>query len=68
MNPHFQNRVFPYAPCAEQQPGCNAMARPVVIVGAGMAFLAVGAAAGQITPARRLSAISDAHAISAPGA
>jgi 3-(3-hydroxy-phenyl)propionate hydroxylase len=40
MNPHFQNRVFPYAPCAEQEPGCNATARPVVIVGAGPVGLA----------------------------
>lgn len=40
MNPDFQNRVFTYAPCAEQQPGCVAEARPVVIVGAGPVGLA----------------------------
>ena len=40
MNPDFQNRVFTYAPCAEQQPGCTAGARPVVIVGAGPVGLA----------------------------
>ncbi|CAJ0741423.1 FAD-dependent oxidoreductase [Ralstonia mannitolilytica] len=40
MNPDFQNRVFTYAPCAEQQPGCTAEARPVVIVGAGPVGLA----------------------------
>jgi 3-(3-hydroxy-phenyl)propionate hydroxylase len=40
MNPDFQNRVFTYTPCAEQQPGCTAGARPVVIVGAGPVGLA----------------------------
>ncbi|CAJ0701429.1 3-(3-hydroxy-phenyl)propionate/3-hydroxycinnamic acid hydroxylase [Ralstonia mannitolilytica] len=40
MNPDFQNRVFTYAPCAEQQPGCTAEARPVVIIGAGPVGLA----------------------------
>jgi 3-(3-hydroxy-phenyl)propionate hydroxylase len=40
MNPDFQNRVFTYTPCAEQQPSCTAGARPVVIVGAGPVGLA----------------------------
>lgn len=40
MNPDFQNRVFAYAPCAEQQPGAATEARPVVIVGAGPVGLA----------------------------
>ncbi|MFX8227092.1 FAD-dependent oxidoreductase, partial [Acinetobacter baumannii] len=40
MNPDFQNRVFSYAPCAEQQPGAATEPRPVVIVGAGPVGLA----------------------------
>lgn len=40
MNPDFQNRVFAYAPCAEQQRGAAPAARPVVIVGAGPVGLA----------------------------
>ncbi|MEQ6350331.1 FAD-dependent oxidoreductase [Ralstonia pseudosolanacearum] len=40
MNPDYQTRVFPYTPCAEQQPGAAADVRPVVVVGAGPVGLA----------------------------
>ncbi|WP_197349861.1 FAD-dependent oxidoreductase, partial [Ralstonia solanacearum] len=40
MNPDYQTRVFPYTPCAEQQPGAAAAVRPVVVVGAGPVGLA----------------------------
>ncbi|WP_296229172.1 FAD-dependent oxidoreductase [Ralstonia sp. UBA689] len=40
MNPDFQNRVFSYTPCAEQQPDSATAPRPVVIVGAGPVGLA----------------------------
>lgn len=40
MNPDYQTRVFPYTPCAEQQPGAATDVRPVVVVGAGPVGLA----------------------------
>lgn len=40
MNPDYQTRVFPYTPCAEQQPDTAAAVRPAVVVGAGPVGLA----------------------------
>ncbi|MCG5258962.1 FAD-dependent oxidoreductase [Cupriavidus gilardii] len=32
---NYQSRTFAYRPCAEQQPGAQALVRPVVVIGAG---------------------------------